>query len=119
MSLREDKKEYGTPEIEEHDRDTKQTYVWWHGGDLIHIYDHSGDEIDVFGVGNHSKDRVDIKDARTGLKKHIKNEKDPRPYYGFIDCPYGYHWVSSYNTKDGTKVSGHCAKNPYGTHHEL
>ena len=120
----EDKENYGKPKKEVRDFKRGLTYAWW-GGHQITIYDAFGREIDIFNVGDFSKENASTDDISEAIKDRIEH---PTPIYDQYGneikekirseegrCFEGYHWVKTHYTKDGTKVSGHCAKNPYGS----
>ena len=130
-SFAEDKENYGEPKKEVRDFKRGLTYAWW-GGHQVTIYDSFGREINIFNVGDFSKDNASREEISKSIEKEIKSPMFSVVYdeYGnkITDkgvgseegrCSEGYHWVKTHYTKNGTEVSGHCARNPYGStqHH--
>jgi len=45
----------------------------WHGGRGVHIYDaETGEELDMFNVGDFSKDEATIEEIERGIDRHIR-----------------------------------------------
>ncbi len=44
----------------------------WHGGRGVHVYDaETGEELDMFNVGDFSKDEATIEEVERGIDRHV------------------------------------------------
>ena len=69
-------------------------------------------------------DKMEMNSEEIGHAYWVENQLKREEENRLRGCPEGYHWISGFSRTTGTYgnavwVKGHCAKNPYGSNHEI